>query len=91
MYEAMKPKDAARVFDRLPLDVLVPLVAKMSPRKMAEVLAVMQPDSAERLTVALAGRAKNPDGAPRPAPPPDLPASELPAIDPPPATARKQP
>ena len=30
--------------------VLVPIVLAMNPRKMAEVLAVMQPDSAERLT-----------------------------------------
>ena len=58
MYETMKPKDAARVFDRLGHEVLVPLVLAMNPRKMAEVLAVMQPDSAERLTVALANRAR---------------------------------
>ncbi|MCX4198013.1 hypothetical protein OMR07_22870, partial [Methylobacterium organophilum] len=58
MYEAMKPKDAARVFDRLGLDVLVPIVLAMNPRKMSEVLAVMQPETAERLTVALANRAR---------------------------------
>ncbi len=60
MYEAMKPKDAARVFDRLSLDVLVPVVLQMKPTKMAEVLAVMSPEAAEKLTVALAtrGRAK---------------------------------
>ena len=54
MYEAMKPKDAARVFDRLGLDVLVPVVQQMNPRKMSEVLAAMSPDRAEKLTVALA-------------------------------------
>jgi hypothetical protein len=47
MYEAMKPKDAARVFDRLGLDVLVPVVQQMNPRKMSEVLAAMAPDRAE--------------------------------------------
>jgi hypothetical protein len=41
MYEAMKPKDAARVFDRLSHDVLVPVVVQMNPRRMAEVLAAM--------------------------------------------------
>jgi len=46
MYEAMKPKEAARVFDRLPIDVLVPVVMQMNPRKMAEVLAVMSPEAA---------------------------------------------
>src|SRR3954465_4591461 len=58
MYEAMKPKDAARVFDRLSHDVLVPVVVQMNPRKMAEVLAVMSAEAAEKLTVALAGRAR---------------------------------
>ncbi|GJD29959.1 hypothetical protein PMNALOAF_1201 [Methylobacterium adhaesivum] len=59
MYETMKPKDAARVFDRLTLDVLVPIVLIMNPRKMAEVLALMQSEPAEKLTIALANRAQN--------------------------------
>jgi flagellar motility protein MotE (MotC chaperone) len=81
MYEAMKPKDAARVFDRLGHDVLVPIVLAMNPRKMAEVLAVMQPDTAERLTVALANRARGAGGSQAQAGA-GLPAGELPAIDP---------
>ncbi|MCO4055205.1 MAG: hypothetical protein HEQ16_14390 [Bosea sp.] len=58
MYENMKPKDAARVFDRLPADVLVPMVLQMNPRKMSEVMASMSSESAEKLTVALALRAR---------------------------------
>jgi len=81
MYEAMKPKDAARVFDRLGLDVLVPIVLAMNPRKMSEVLAVMQPETAERLTVALANRARGAAG-PQAQAGTGLPANELPAIDP---------
>ncbi|WCS28114.1 hypothetical protein LOK46_04355 [Methylobacterium sp. NMS14P] len=81
MYEAMKPKDAARVFDRLGLDVLVPIVLAMNPRKMSEVLAVMQPETAERLTVALANRARGAAG-PQAQAGAGLPANELPAIDP---------
>lgn len=81
MYEAMKPKDAARVFDRLGLDVLVPIVLAMNPRKMSEVLAVMQPETAERLTVALANRARGAAG-PQAQAGTELPANELPAIDP---------
>jgi len=81
MYEAMKPKDAARVFDRLGHEVLVPIVLAMNPRKMAEVLAVMQPETAERLTVALANRARG-AGGPQALAGSGLPASELPAIDP---------
>jgi flagellar motility protein MotE (MotC chaperone) len=83
MYETMKPKEAARVFDRLTHDVLVPVVLQMNPKKMAEVLAVMAPESAEKLTVALAGRARL-AAAPTPglAASPLLPSTELPAIEP---------
>lgn len=81
MYETMKPKDAARVFDRLGHDVLVPLVVAMNPRKMAEILAVMQPEAAERLTVALANRARG-NQAQAQNGSPTLPPGELPAIDP---------
>lgn len=84
MYETMKPKDAARVFDRLGHDVLVPLVLAMNPRKMAEVLAVMQSEAAERLTIALANRARGVTG-PQAAAGSALPPNELPAIDPAPA------
>lgn len=79
MYEAMKPKDAARVFDRLSLDVLVPLVLQMNPRKASEVLASMSPEAAERLTVSLAQKARGPVGAQESSP---LPMGELPAIVP---------
>jgi flagellar motility protein MotE (MotC chaperone) len=82
MYETMKPKDAARVFDRLSHDVLVPVVLQMKPAKMAEVLAVMSPDAAEKLTVALAKRAKGLSAESRAAATPTgLPDNELPAID----------
>ncbi len=82
MYENMKPREAARVFDRLPSDVLVPVVLQMNPRKMSEVLAAMTPETAEKLTVALATRARaRTESAPAPAAAP-LPSSELPAIAP---------
>jgi flagellar motility protein MotE (MotC chaperone) len=57
MYENMKPKEAARIFDRLSIDVLLPVVQQMNPRKMSEVLAAMSPEAAEKLTVAIASRA----------------------------------
>ncbi|GEO99740.1 MotE family protein [Methylobacterium haplocladii] len=87
MYETMKPKDAGRVFDRLNLDVLVPLVLAMNPRKMAEILAVMGSEPAEKLTIALANRARGVDaGAVQQASAGGLPANELPALDPGPPT-----
>ena len=74
MYENMKPKDAARIFDRLSLPILLKVVRQMKPRKMADILAKMSPDAAERLTVAIAS---NVTTAPQPemqaqAPAPDV-------------------
>jgi flagellar motility protein MotE (MotC chaperone) len=57
MYENMKPKDAARIFDRLDLNILVEVSTQMNSRKMSEILAQMTPESAERLTVEIAHRA----------------------------------
>ncbi len=80
MYETMKPKDAARVFDRLKLDVLVPVATAMKPARMAEILAAMSPEAAERLTVALATRGLEAQAS-APATPAAAPAGELPRID----------
>lgn len=68
MYENMKPKDAARVFDRLDLKILVEVSTQINPRRMSDILAQMSPEAAERLTVELATRAK------------DRPPAELPKI-----------
>jgi len=57
MYENMKPKDAARIFDRLDLKILVDVSTQMKPATMSAILAQMSPDAAERLTVELANRA----------------------------------
>jgi flagellar motility protein MotE (MotC chaperone) len=57
MYENMKSKDAARIFDRLDMKILVDVSTQMNPRKMSEILGQMSPDAAERLTVELANRA----------------------------------
>ena len=57
MYEGMKPKDAARVFDRLDIGVLFEIASQIPPRKMAEILGLMSPEAAERLTVEMARRA----------------------------------
>jgi flagellar motility protein MotE (MotC chaperone) len=61
MYESMKPKDAARIFDRLSLPILLKVVRQMKPRKMADILARMSPDAAERLTVAIASNSSEPE------------------------------
>jgi flagellar motility protein MotE (MotC chaperone) len=57
MYEGMKPKDAAKVFDRLEMPVLIEIASKIAPRKMSDILGLMSTEAAERLTVELARRA----------------------------------
>jgi flagellar motility protein MotE (MotC chaperone) len=57
MYEGMKPKDAAKVFERLEMPVLIEIATQIAPRKMSDILGLMSPESAERLTVEMARRA----------------------------------
>src|ERR1700679_3018521 len=57
MYEGMKPKDAAKVFDRLEMSVLFEIASQIAPRKMSDILGLMSPDAAEKLTTEMARRA----------------------------------
>lgn len=54
IYEGMKPKDAARIFDTLDLDVLVMVLSRMSERKLSPILAAMNPERARTVTIMLA-------------------------------------
>jgi flagellar motility protein MotE (MotC chaperone) len=72
MYEGMKPKDAAKVFDRLEMGVLFEITSKIAPRKMSDILGLMSPEAAERLTVEMARRAAGDKSAA---------ATELPKIE----------
>ncbi len=58
MYANMKPRDAAKIFDRLEIGVLLKVASQINPRQMSEILAQMSPDTAERLTVELANQAQ---------------------------------
>ena len=58
MYESMKARDAAKIFDGLDMDVLIKVASSMNPRTMADVMGQMTPDIAQRLTVALASKAQ---------------------------------
>jgi flagellar motility protein MotE (MotC chaperone) len=73
MYENMKAKEAARVFDRLEMKVLLEVATQINPRRMSDILAQMSPEAAERLTVELASRGQ---GNGRPASTADLPKIE---------------
>ncbi len=53
VYEGMKPTSAAQIFDELPDETLVALAKDMNPRKLAPILAKMNPQRAGALTVLL--------------------------------------
>lgn len=61
IYEGMKAKDAARIFDSLEMDVLLQVMTKMSERKSAPILAAMDPDKARNVTILLAEQNKLPE------------------------------
>lgn len=54
VYESMKPRDAAAIFDVLDMHVLLEVVDRMNERKTAAVLAAMQPERARLTTQMLA-------------------------------------
>jgi flagellar motility protein MotE (MotC chaperone) len=60
MYEAMRPKDAANIFNELDMEVLLRVAKTMNPRKMAPILAEMLPARAQELTVQMAALADKP-------------------------------
>jgi flagellar motility protein MotE (MotC chaperone) len=73
MYETMKPKEAAKIFDRLDIRILLDVASQINPRVMSAILAQMSPEAAERLTVELATRGSD---AERTVNPNDLPKIE---------------
>ena len=62
-YSIMKAKDAARIFDSLPDDVMVPVAQQMKPDILALVLANMSSDNAKALTVKLVNKLALPQTA----------------------------
>lgn len=61
IYEGMKPKSAASIFNTLDLDVLVAVMAEMSERRLSPILASMNPERARTVTIILAEQKKLPD------------------------------
>ncbi len=54
VYETMKPREAAQIFDSLDMQVLLGVLDRMQPRRVAPILAAMQPDRARLATQMLA-------------------------------------
>ncbi|MGD9967254.1 MAG: MotE family protein [Hyphomonadaceae bacterium] len=60
VYQRMRAKDAAAVFDGLDDDVLVQVASRMRQANLAEVMGRMEPNRARALTQMLADRARPP-------------------------------
>lgn len=60
VYASMKPRDAARIFNSLDEPVLLSVAAAMKPDSLAAIMAQMNPQQAQDLTVRLANRLKLP-------------------------------
>jgi flagellar motility protein MotE (MotC chaperone) len=58
IYEAMKPKDAARIFDEMEMPILLLVIDKMAEKKSAPILAGMDSRKAKQITVELAQQHK---------------------------------
>ncbi len=86
-YSSMKPKDAARIFDGLSEDVLIPVAQEMKSDALAPVLAAMSPSAAQKLTVKLASKLSLPETAAPAATAPAAPPQTQAAATPAPATA----
>jgi flagellar motility protein MotE (MotC chaperone) len=54
LYEGMRPRDAAAIFDELEMAVLLPIVDRMREAKASPVIAAMRPERARVLTAELA-------------------------------------
>ncbi|MBI1275218.1 hypothetical protein GC177_04525 [bacterium] len=80
IYQNMKPKDAARIFEQLDMDVLLPVISKMDEKKVSPILASMDPKKAQEVTVQLSEQKKLPK-------PDDMDEPEPLAPRPPPAAA----
>ncbi len=56
IYENMKPKDAARIFEQLDMAILLEMVERMREAKTAPIMANMNPSKAKAVTAAMARR-----------------------------------
>jgi len=59
-YEAMKPKDAAKIFDGMDDKLLIDIAKGMKPASLAPIMQLMQAKRAETVTRMLADLAKPP-------------------------------
>lgn len=58
LYETMKPRDAALIFNELDPAVLIPVLDRMKEQKAALIMSAMLPDRARQVTTDLASERK---------------------------------
>lgn len=61
IYETMKPKDAATIFNEMQTEVLLSMLERMSERKMAPIIAAMDPRRARFISTLLVEEKKLPE------------------------------
>jgi flagellar motility protein MotE (MotC chaperone) len=54
VYETMKPREAAAIFNEMDMPVLLQVMDRMKDAKAAQILGAMQPDRARSITAQLA-------------------------------------
>ena len=64
LYESMKPRDAAVIFNDLDPSVLIPVFDRMKENKAAAIMSAMLPDRARQVTIELASYRKKANAEP---------------------------
>lgn len=60
IYENMKPKEAARIFEQLDMQILLDVIERMKEQKVAPILAEMDPSKAKTVTAEMAQQRQMP-------------------------------
>lgn len=61
VYEIMKPKAAAEIWNEMEMPVLLDVISRMKERRVAEILANVRPARAEEITIRLLSRSELPE------------------------------
>ncbi len=60
IYQSMKPKDAARIFEQMDMSILIRVIKGMKERTSAAIMAELSPDRANAVTTELATQSQLP-------------------------------
>ena len=60
IYESMKPKEAAAIFNTMDMDILLSVLSRMNERRSAPIFAAMSPERAQQVTIRLVEQSQLP-------------------------------